>query len=483
MEVARRLALLAGCLLAARLGFAGEPAQLTISQSSVSLPVIKVYARIADSADHLASSVGTSEISATLGDRILKTTAVQPFETSGEGVAYIFLIDISKSIQPSQFDEIRNAVKTWIGGFNRNDRAALLTVGENVDVLSDFTSDPQALASKLDSLSPRDNKTLLHEALSRALDLERRSEPGLPTRRVIVVLSDGKDEGSGLKDEDVVQKIGQDRLPIYAIGSSRLPASERRHYLDVLKRFSRLSGGLYVETGSTPLRQIYADMNRAIRQVYVITLQCEKCPQDGRPYPLRLNLTENGKVLNSDDISVVLVPAALPPPQAPLPPWWRRKLPLWSYAVIALLVIAAIVAVLVASSRRRKAVHLAEGSNAGSPGLAEGAKQAPGTRGFPIRFAMVSGKDATLPRQLRLADRLVIGRNKDCDLVLANDDMVSGRHCQIESIEGKVVLRDLQSQNGTELNGVPVTARCRLQTGDCILLGHTQLRVTFEEPE
>jgi pSer/pThr/pTyr-binding forkhead associated (FHA) protein len=96
---------------------------------------------------------------------------------------------------------------------------------------------------------------------------------------------------------------------------------------------------------------------------------------------------------------------------------------------------------------------------------------------------MVSGKDATLPRQLRLADRLVIGRNKDCDLVLANDDMVSGRHCQIESIEGKVVLRDLQSQNGTELNGVPVTARCRLQTGDCILLGHTQLRVTFEEPE
>jgi VWFA-related protein len=482
MGIARRLPLLVGCLLVARLGFASDPVQLTISQSSVSLPAIKVYARIADSADQLASSVGTSEISATLGDRILKTTEVQPFETSGEGVAYIFLIDISKSIQPSQFAEIRKAVKTWIGAFNRNDRAALLTVGENVEVLSDFSSDPQGLAAKLDSLSPRDNKTLLHEALSRALDLERRSEPGLPTRRVIVVLSDGKDEGSGLKDEDVVQKIGQERLPIYAIGSSRLPASERRHYLDVLKRFSRLSGGLYVETGSTPLRQIYADMNRAIRQVYVITMQCEKCPQDGRPYPLRLNLTENGKVLNSDDVSVLLMPAALPRSQAPLERSRKRKLPVWSYAVIALLVIAAIVAMLVVSSNRRKA-HLAVGSNDESPGLAEGAEEAPDTRGFPIRFAMVSGKDATLPRQLRLADRLVIGRNKDCDLVLANDDMVSAHHCQIESIEGKIVLRDLQSQNGTELNGVPVTARCRIQTGDCILLGHTQLRVTFEEPE
>ena len=65
---------------------------------------------------------------------------------------------------------------------------------------------------------------------------------------------------------------------------------------------------------------------------------------------------------------------------------------------------------------------------------------------------------------------------------LAAKQLPGLRHCELALVQGAIVLRDLQSMNGTELNGVPVTSRCRVLPGDRISVGDTQLRVSFQEP-
>lgn len=70
-------------------------------------------------------------------------------------------------------------------------------------------------------------------------------------------------------------------------------------------------------------------------------------------------------------------------------------------------------------------------------------------------------------------DRMVLGRLQDCDVCLA-DANVSRRHAELLLIGGDWYLQDLESTNGTMLNGEPVT-RARLHDGDVVEIGVTRL--------
>ncbi|MFO1022168.1 MAG: SpoIIE family protein phosphatase [Planctomycetales bacterium] len=72
-------------------------------------------------------------------------------------------------------------------------------------------------------------------------------------------------------------------------------------------------------------------------------------------------------------------------------------------------------------------------------------------------------------------DRIVIGRNPACDLIL-DDESVSRRHAQILHSHGTYYLEDLRSRNGTLLNGGRVQERTRLQDKDTIHLCNFELQ-------
>ncbi len=65
---------------------------------------------------------------------------------------------------------------------------------------------------------------------------------------------------------------------------------------------------------------------------------------------------------------------------------------------------------------------------------------------------------------------LMLGRARQCDL-FCSDSGVSRQHATVElTAAGSLVLRDLESTNGTYVNGEQVTERT-LEDGDCIHLG------------
>jgi pSer/pThr/pTyr-binding forkhead associated (FHA) protein len=69
----------------------------------------------------------------------------------------------------------------------------------------------------------------------------------------------------------------------------------------------------------------------------------------------------------------------------------------------------------------------------------------------------------------------LIGR-RDCDLNL-DDGQVSRRHAKLKIVEHKLVIEDLASTNGTQVNGETVTQK-RLSPNDLITIGESNLRIT-----
>lgn len=76
--------------------------------------------------------------------------------------------------------------------------------------------------------------------------------------------------------------------------------------------------------------------------------------------------------------------------------------------------------------------------------------------------------------------RLRVGRSEDCEVRIDNLG-VSRHHCELVQQDGYVVLRDLQSNNGTFVNGNKVEVH-NLNAGDVITLGKYSLEYQGPAP-
>jgi CheY-like chemotaxis protein len=74
----------------------------------------------------------------------------------------------------------------------------------------------------------------------------------------------------------------------------------------------------------------------------------------------------------------------------------------------------------------------------------------------------------------------VVGRHPDCDYRI-NNPLISRHHCTLSLRDGQVWVEDLQSHNGTHLNGEPLRRARPLGDGDVLDLAHLPFRVRLTE--
>jgi DNA-binding NtrC family response regulator len=93
-----------------------------------------------------------------------------------------------------------------------------------------------------------------------------------------------------------------------------------------------------------------------------------------------------------------------------------------------------------------------------------------------LRLEVIDGSDAGASRVFG-CERIVIGSHDSADFVV-RDSTVSRMHCELVPASRRVVVRDLESKNGTSIHGILV--REATLTGTAVLeLGHTKIRMTL----
>jgi diguanylate cyclase (GGDEF)-like protein len=83
--------------------------------------------------------------------------------------------------------------------------------------------------------------------------------------------------------------------------------------------------------------------------------------------------------------------------------------------------------------------------------------------------------------QLMTGDTLVVGRASTCDLRI-DDSSLSRQHCRIRKTNGVFFVEDLESRNGTQVDGVRIKAPVRLEDGALIQLAATTI-IMFSHQE
>lgn len=411
-----------------------------------------------------------------------------------KGTAFIFLIDISQSLKTQSFEQLQAALKTWIEGMHEHDRAALISFGSQVKVLQDFSVDKVVLKQRVDKLTPSDKDTFLYQGLVQAFELGRRQDANLPKRRVIVVLTDGIDDAAGgVTKEEVFLQMPENRIPIYAIGFAMAPLTQdKENGLKELGVLARTSGGHFLKADSMPLTKAYALQKERIVNSYELHLLCNACKAEGQLS--RLNVTFNtGDRTLSDGVDLRLLPQNKVTPggkQTALAATEKinveqkkspEKFNYIPWAVLAIVLLLTLLVMLRLMKRRKLAREQAMKEAAAESEPLEKAEagikqELHRPAKYSLSLTVVTGSEPGKRFKLGFNDSAVIGRASDCDLSL-NDSEISSRHAEIKFDKGILVIKDLNSKNGTLINGVPIHTVHYLQDGDQILIGRTELRL------
>ncbi len=94
----------------------------------------------------------------------------------------------------------------------------------------------------------------------------------------------------------------------------------------------------------------------------------------------------------------------------------------------------------------------------------------------PARFVVVTGPGFHVGSSIEVGGVTIVGRDAESGIRLDGDEFASTRHARIDPRPDGVWVEDLQSTNGTFVNGERITSQ-RLQPGDVLRVGETELRL------
>jgi VWFA-related protein len=175
-------------------------------KSSVSVPVI-----VSDREGHYIPGLKKEDFTV-LQDGVKQNITF--FAKYDEPLNIALLIDTSGSTEDVS-KKIKNAAKELINLLNPNDRCLLATFDNQVKILSPFTSDHKKLTKSLDKIrSANLGGTLMYRAVEQ---ISLNSFADAEGRKVIVLLTDGKDFGSPVTKEDLLAQFEESDILIYTV--------------------------------------------------------------------------------------------------------------------------------------------------------------------------------------------------------------------------------------------------------------------------
>jgi Ca-activated chloride channel family protein len=216
---------------------------------------------------------------------------VQFFESHEVPIDLILLIDTSASMA-DKMDTVHEAAIGFLKTLRDADRGAIVTFGDNVNIVQPLSTDRPALEQAVRQAQAH-GSTALNNALYVALKQFARSaqQAGEIRRQAIAMLSDGEDTSSVITFDDVLAMARKSGINIYTIClqnrySSARAESTRKYFSEsdfAMKTLAQETGALsYFPQSVQELKGIYAGISDELSNQYSIGYSPSNWRPDGR---------------------------------------------------------------------------------------------------------------------------------------------------------------------------------------------------------
>lgn len=461
-----------------------------------------------------------SESSVMVGRKTLPIESVSKFGDLGEPVSYMFVVDISGSMDKARIDTVKETLREFINARKSGDNICIVTMADDL-VSSGFSEDVQVLDDFVDTIEVTHQDTDLYKSIREELNVLK-TDKSVHQKRCLVIFSDGADDQKdGITQSEAETQVKETHIPVFTV--ALLPDNYKDADLEsakILGSFARYSAGgvHYVPKidgfecrevcekitgridGSLVVSADLADVTAQDGNIYLGVEFSDGSAKgkDGMQIPVgdileaireAQGVNENADVSKNDsggqEVSSEPVTTEAAEPEG------SSNMLLFIGIAAVIIVIVAIVIIIVLMSGRKKEDDSQDDDN--SPDHSDGSSAVGLNRNVSppapaekrsaggisvVLYRVGPGKEQKYP--LVLDAKRTMGRKKTCDLSFENDRALSGVHCYLYSRDQKIYVQDNGSTNGTFVNGVPITGEFVVESGDILLAGSAEYRIVRE---
>lgn len=175
-------------------------------QSPVSVSII-----VSDREGHYIPGLKKEDFSLYQGGVKQEITSLDTYD---EPLNVALLLDTSGSTE-DVVKRIKSAARDFVKLLNPQDKCLLATFDNQVKILNSFTSDPSTLKKSIGKIKSAPlGGTLLYNAVEQ---VTRNAFAGVEGRKVVVLLTDGKDFGSVVGKDELLDQFEESDVLIYSV--------------------------------------------------------------------------------------------------------------------------------------------------------------------------------------------------------------------------------------------------------------------------
>ena len=203
------------------------------------------------------------------------------------------LVDTSGSIRDKLQFEQRAATEFFYSTLQRGkDKAMIISFDSGVDLLQDFTDDPQKLANAVQKIRAGGG-TSLYDALYLAVTQKLAGQQG---RRIAILITDGDDNSSRISLTETLEAAQKNDVTVYAISTNStgyFGSKEQERGDKTLKKFANETGGKpFFPLKIQDLATSFVNIHEELRAQYQIGYRPSNGKMDGTFRKIRVDVAD-----------------------------------------------------------------------------------------------------------------------------------------------------------------------------------------------
>jgi Ca-activated chloride channel homolog len=214
-------------------------------------------------------------------------------------VSFGLVIDTSGSMK-SKLQTVSDASVSLIKQMRADDEAFVASFKAEPELVQDFTADRRELEDAISELYTSGGTALLDAIIATA---DYAQEKGKRRRKALVVISDGLEKNSSVKEKEVMEAIKEDEVQVYLVGfideemeeKSLFGKSPAKKAKDLLSRIADDSGGrAYFPKEISEIPAIAAQIAKDLRTQYVVSYYPTNDKRDGTFRNIQVSVNSQG---------------------------------------------------------------------------------------------------------------------------------------------------------------------------------------------
>jgi len=268
-----------------------DRAELTIKIDQIishNFPNVTLYAIVKNERGEVVSGLSPGVFRFRIGGmEETGRSSIIPFSMREPPIDYSIIISNSGIMEGEPLDFQRNAILQFVDAMKPRDTLSLYTIGEEANVIFEELRRDAIDPSVINSIDVTTVQPRLHDSV---INVVRRSQRRSTERRVVIVISDGRDINSRFTKEQLNAVLQEAQIPVYTLGVRILGTQ----FLSNLDEMASLTGGTYLFTPQVSgIPASLRSLNNIITQPYIINLRVRSMRADDLPHILEVSINEN----------------------------------------------------------------------------------------------------------------------------------------------------------------------------------------------